>query len=109
MLVGLFQRKRELALLSSVGMSNNTRNRMLMTESVLTVFWAIVIVVPYSFLVVKIISKFMKWIGMPVDVKLYPNSVMLTILITVIGIILATIPIFIKSRKISIIDEMRYE
>lgn len=109
MLVGFLQRKKELALLSSIGMSKGKKSAMLFLESVITVWWSVILIVPYSFLMVKVISKFMKWTGMPVTVALDMNHEIVTVMITLASVLIATVPVFMKSRKISIIGELRQE
>ncbi len=109
MLVGLIQRKKELALLSSIGMSSASRNIMLITESVITVLGATLLIVPYSYIIAMVVTKFMDWAGLAVKVTLNPENVLLTVAITFVSVLLTSIPVLIKSRKISTIDELRYE
>lgn len=108
-IIGFLQRKRELAVLSSVGMSTGNRAKMLLSESLLSVIWAIIIAVPYSFLGLKLLSNTLIQIGMPLDVQLDINAVPVYFIAAVIVILLATIPILFKSRKLSIIEELKYE
>lgn len=108
-IIGFLQRKRELAVLSSVGMPQGSRSLMLLIESVLSVVWAMAIAVPYSYLGLSLISRFIKVIGMPLEIVLDLKSVPGYFCISLALILLATIPVLFKSRKLSIIQELKYE
>ncbi|MGL5354613.1 MAG: FtsX-like permease family protein, partial [Clostridium sp.] len=108
-IIGFLQRKRELAILSSVGMSKGNRNLMLVTESVLSVFWSIIISIPYSYLGLALLNKALITIDMPLNIKLDINAVPIYFVASLILILLATLPIIIKSKKLSIIEELKYE
>lgn len=109
MLVGLFQRKKELALLVSVGMNKAKKNRMLICESVITFFWSALMIVPYSWLLISLVRKFMEWTGLAISVNLDIKDMFITIGISFASIILVSLPILVKSSKISIMNELRYE
>lgn len=109
MLVGLFQRKKELALLYSVGMNKAKKNKMLFEESFISFIFSIMIIVPYSFLLVSLANKFMNWTGLAVDVKLNVVEMFISIGIAFVSVLFASIPVVVKSSKISVMDELRYE
>ena len=108
-IIGFLQRKRELAVLSSVGMSRKNRGRMLLIESILSAVWSIVIAIPYSYLGLSLLSKFLKVVNMPLEIKLDISSIPVYFVATLIVIIVATLPVLFKSRKLSIIEELKYE
>ncbi|GKX68881.1 ABC transporter permease [Inconstantimicrobium mannanitabidum] len=108
-IIGFLQRKRELAVLSSVGMPQGNRSLMLLIESVLSVVWAMAIAVPYSYLGLSLISRCLKVISMPLEIVLDLKSVPGYFCISLALILLATIPVLFKSRKLSIIQELKYE
>ena len=108
-IIGFIQRKKEIAVLSSVGMTDASRNFMLVIESVLTVIWATVIVVPYSYLGLALLSKLMISIGIPLEVSLDLKAIPIYFIASVIIILLATIPIIVKNKKLSIVQELKYE
>jgi len=108
-IIGFLQRKRELAVLSSVGMSDSARNGMLLTESVLSVIWAVIIAVPYSYLGLSLLTKTMTAMEMPMIVSLDVKAVPIYA-VSALGLILvASLPILLKSKKLSIINELKYE
>jgi putative ABC transport system permease protein len=108
-IIGFLQRKRDLAVLSSVGMAKKNRGFMLLVESVLSVVWSLIIAIPYSYLGLSLISKFLKVINMPLEIKLDLGYIPMYFIASLIVILLATIPVLFKSRKLSIITELKYE
>lgn len=108
-IIGFLQRKRELAVLSSVGMSDGARNGMLLTESVLSVIWSVAIAVPYSYLGLSLLTKTMTAIKMPMNIVLDTKAVPIYAVAALILILVASLPILLKSRKLSIINELKYE
>ena len=107
--IGFLQRKRELAVLSSVGMSNGNRNKMILFESIITVFWAAVFSIPGSMLVTKLITKFLELLDLKFEVSMNFAVVPYYIIVAMVIIIIATIPVLFKSKKLSIINELKYE
>lgn len=107
--IGFLQRKRELAVLSSVGMSDGARNRMLLTESILSVIWSVVIALPYSYLGLSLLTKTMTAIEMPMAIALDIKAVPIYGVAALVLIILASLPILLKGKKLSIINELKYE
>ena len=107
--ISYLQRKGELAVLSSVGMSDGARNGMLLTESVLSVIWAVVIAIPYSYLGLSLLTKTMTAMEMPMNVVLDSKAIPLYAAAALVLIILASLPILLKGKKLSIINELKYE
>jgi len=108
-IIGFLQRKRELAVLSSVGMSDGARNGMLLTESVLSVIWSVIIAIPYSYLGLSLLTKTMTAMQMPMTVVLDIKAVPIYAIASLGLIVLASLPILLKSKKLSIINELKYE
>ena len=107
--IGFLQRKRELAVLSSVGMSDAARNGMLLWESLLSVIWSVLIAIPYSYLGLSLLTKTMTAIEMPMNIVLDLKAVPLYAVAALVLIILGSLPILLKSNKLSIINELKYE
>lgn len=107
--ISFIQRKKDLAVLSSVGMSNFQRAKMLIIESVLAVLWATIIIIPFSYLVISILSKITKLIGFDMDVYFNINFMPITFVVSLVLVLIATIPVLFKSKKLSIIEELKYE
>lgn len=107
--ISFIQRKKDLAVLSSVGMSKFQRAKMLIIESILTVLWSIIIVIPFSYLVISIVTKITKLIGFDMEVYFNLSFMPITFGVSLLLVLFATIPILFKSKKLSIIEELKYE
>ena len=108
-IIGFLQRKRELAVLTSIGMSNGRRNLMLVFESILSVMWSFVITMPLCILIMKLVSRFSNVIKLPLEAKMDFSIVPQYLIGTLIIILIATLPVIFKNRKLSIISELKYE
>ncbi|MCB2293679.1 ABC transporter permease [Clostridium algoriphilum] len=107
--IGFLQRKGELAILNSVGMSDGARNGMLLWESVFSVVWSVVIAVPYSYLGLSLLTKTMTAMEMPMRIVLDIKSVPMYAVAALVLIVLGSLPIMLRSNKLSIINELKYE
>jgi len=107
--IGFLQRKGELAVLSSVGMSDGARNGMLLTESILSVFWSVIIAIPYSYLGLSLLTKTMTSMQNPMHIVLDIKAVPIYAVAALVLTILASLPILIKGKKLSILNELKYE
>ncbi|WP_455716473.1 ABC transporter permease, partial [Anaerosporobacter sp.] len=107
--ISFLQRKTEFAVLSSVGMENSLRKRVLLLESVACVTWGMVIAILYSLLGIPLLSKIMTLIGLPFEITLSIGALPTIYIVTVVVVLLATIPTLFKSKKLSIIQELKYE
>lgn len=107
--ISFLQRKTEFAVLSSVGMENSLRKRVLLLESFACVTWGMVIAILYSLFGIPLLSKIMILIGLPFEITLSIGSLPTIYIVTVLIVLLATIPTIFKSKKLSIIQELKYE
>lgn len=108
-LLSFIQRKRELAVLSSIGMAKKNRNIMILEESILSVIWAFIISLPLEIIIMKHVTKITSLIGLPFEVSVNYSNLGMDMIVTLIIILLATIPALLKNRKLSIISELKYE
>ncbi len=103
------QRSREFAVLASVGMTGGARRRLILAESILCVVISLLITLPYSMLMVGVFSTLMYYVGMEFDVVFSWGEVpMYAIAITVI-VLIASLSTMRKSRKLSVVAELKYE
>ncbi|HEX3022222.1 MAG TPA: FtsX-like permease family protein [Lachnospiraceae bacterium] len=107
--ISFLQRKSEFAVLSSVGMENRGRNRILLFESIASVTWAMLITVLYCILGMNMLSSLMEALGIAMDITLSYSSLPMIYLVSLAIVLIATIPVYFKSRKLSIIQELKYE
>lgn len=108
--ISFIQRKSEFAILSSVGMTDAGRRRILIFESVASVIWAMIITTLYCIFGLKLITIASQAIGfgdleMILDYSALPGVLVAALVV----VVLATLPACFRSRKLSIIQEIKYE
>lgn len=107
--ISFLQRKSEFAILSSVGMENSGRLKILFFESIASVTWAMLITTVYSIFGLKLLSILAKSIGFDFVIALDFKSLPMIFVTSLIIVLIATVPVCFKSRKLSIIQEIKYE
>ncbi|WP_167958373.1 ABC transporter permease [Anaerosporobacter faecicola] len=107
--ISFIQRKTEFAVLSSVGMENSLRRRILLIESFTCVTWGMLIAIAYSTIGIPLLGKIMETIGYSFDISLAYSSLPIVYLVSLVVVLMATIPTIFKSRKLSIVQELKYE
>ncbi|MDR5658499.1 FtsX-like permease family protein [Serpentinicella sp. ANB-PHB4] len=109
MIISFIQRKKELAILSSIGMTTKQRAYMIMSESFICVIWAIAILIPYCYLAVSLVSKFTRLIGLPMEIQFELSSMIYFFVASIIIFFVATLPVIFRNKKLSVIEEIKYE
>ena len=108
-IISFIQRKKDLAILSSLGMTQGQRSRMIYIESAVTVLWAIFFITPYGYLMARLITALTTMIGLPIPIEFHIAGMIPFFIAAFLLFILATLPVVMKSRKLSIIREIQYE
>ena len=108
-IISFIQRKKDLAILSSLGMTKRQRSRMIFMESGVTVLWAILFISPYGYLMARLITAVTTMIGLPIPIEFNFSGMVPFFLAAFLLFILATLPVVMKSRKLSVIREIQYE
>ena len=101
--------KKNLALLHSLGLSKRQKNRLLLYQGLLTIFWSMVFMVPLAYVTINLVTNVIKAIGFDMTVVLDLTIIPKLTLGLVILIVLSILPSIFKGRKFSIINEMKYE
>ncbi len=104
-----FQRKRELAVMASVGMDKRKRMGLVLSESLLSVVLSIAIAIPFTILLAAAMTAFCSFIGLPMNVAFSWAEVPLYAGVITVIIFIATLSTMLKSRKLSVIQELKYE
>ena len=103
------QRKREMAVMASVGMNQQKRKTLILSESMVSVLLSILISIPFTVLLSDIMTSFCYYIGIAMDIAFDWTSV-LTYSPIIAGIIfIASLSTMSKSKKLSIVQELKYE
>ena len=103
------QRKREMAVMASVGMNKGRRKRLILSESMTCVVFSILITIPFSILLSDLMTGFCKYVGMPMDVLFDWGSILTYAPIIAVIIFIASLSTMRKSRKLNIVQELKYE
>ena len=108
-IISFIQRKKDLAILSSIGMTSGQRSRMILMESAVTVLWAILFITPYGYVMARLITAVTSMIGLPIPVEFSPVTMIPFYIAALILFIVATLPAVMKNRTLSIIREIQFE
>ena len=103
------QRSREFAVLASVGMTGSARKRLILVESLLCVIISLLITLPYSMLMVGVFSTLMYYVGMEFDVVFSWGEVPMYAIAIAVIVLIASLSTMRKSRKLSVVAELKYE
>ena len=103
------QRKRELAVMASVGMNKGGRRHLILAESLISVALSILIAAPFAFLLADMLTGFCYFIGIAMDVAFDWSTVPLYAAVITGVIFIASLSTMMKSRKLSIVQELKYE
>lgn len=109
MLISFIQRKKDFAVFLLVGMTSGKNKMLIVAEALLSAFWAFLFMFPYSFIVLRLLSKFISFLGIPMDIKLATSTIPEIIFLIVAGIFIALIPTIVRARKLSVISEIKAE
>ena len=103
------QRRKEFAVMASVGMNAGKRKRLILTESMLCVAIAVAIAIPFSLLVNRLVTGMLYYMGVPFDILFDWKSTPVYLAAFVIIVFVASLSTMRKSRKLSVVTELKYE
>ena len=103
------QRRKEFAVMTSVGMNKSKRKGLVLTESITSVFWSLAIAVPFSVMVNGIMEKLLKFVDIPMDVSFDWKSLPVYSAVALVIVIIATLSTVRKSKKLNVVAELKYE
>lgn len=107
--ISFIQRRRSLAVVNSLGMTRTQSLNMLLVESIVSIFWATFIVTLYGGLGLSLISKIVNLIGVPLNIGFNIKFIPIIFIASLCIVLLATVPVLIKNKNISIVQELKYE
>lgn len=107
--ISFIQRKKEIAVLSSIGMEPGQRNNMLLGEAFFCACWSALFSIGYLFIGARLCSKITRLIGLGLDVKVNLNNIWIYIAAIILTGTLASVFVLFKNKKLTIINEIRYE
>ena len=103
------QRRKEFAVMTSVGMNKSKRRGLVLTESITSVIWSIAIAVPFTVVVNGIMEKLFVSIDLPMPVAFDWKSLPVYALVAFAVVLIATLSTVRKSKKLNVVAELKYE
>ncbi|WP_172674754.1 ABC transporter permease [Cellulosilyticum ruminicola] len=107
--ISFIQRKKSMVVLSSLGMTMQQRNKMLLIESIFTVIWPMMFILLYAKLALLLLSRFMWIAGFEMDIRLNEGILPQMAVVSGIVVAIATIPVLIRNRRFKIVEELKFE
>ena len=107
--VSFIQRKKELAVLSSLGMTSTGNCIMLLIEGIFSAIFAIGLGGIISYFAVALSNNLVKLIHLPIPIEYDFKSFSMISIGIIIIMILSSCPALFKSSKLSVVTEFKYE
>lgn len=107
--ISFIQRKREIAILGSIGMIPKQRFFMLFGEAFLSACWSAFFTIIYLYIGANLCSKITRLIGLGLDAKVKQGQIGIYVALIVLTGSLASVFVLIRNKKLTIINEIRYE
>ncbi len=107
--ISFAQRRKEFAVMASVGMNASMRRRMILCESITGVVWSAVASIPYTMLLCILSQKLLAGVDMKMDIffdwKAYP----VYLVVVAFVIFLASAGSMKKIGRLRVVEELKYE
>ncbi|NLT10335.1 MAG: ABC transporter permease [Ruminococcus sp.] len=103
------QRRKEFAVMSSVGLNAKKRKGLVFTENMFCVIMSIIISVPFTIVLCRIFTKILTFLDMPFDMTFDWSSLPQYSIVLFVVIFIASLSTMKKSKKINVVQELKYE
>lgn len=107
--ISFAQRKKEFAVMASVGMDIPNRRRMILTESITGVVWSAIASIPYTILLCILSQKLLTSSGMGFDINFAWAKFPVYIAVVAFVIFLASIGSMKSIGRLKVVEELKYE
>lgn len=107
--ISFAQRRKEFAVMASVGMNAPQRRRMILCESITGVIWSAAASIPYTMLLCILSQKLLSGVGMKMDIFFDWGSYPTYIAVVAFVIFLASVGSMKKIGKLKVVEELKYE
>ena len=104
-----FQRKRDMAVLASVGMNKSGRMGLILAESLASVAFSILLSIPFTILLSDLMTGFASFIGLPMNIVFSWAELPFYAMVITGIILIASVSTMLKSRRLSVVQELKYE
>ena len=109
MFISYLQRKRDFAVLESLGTHKGQRNRILLGESLFCVVFAMLVVMLYGTFHARLVGQVASFILLPMDIRFSFMEMLPFLLASIVIYTFATLPLLSKTKKLNVIEEMKME
>jgi len=109
MAVSFIQRKRDLSVLNSIGMTSTGNISMLLIEGIFSAVFEIGLGGLISYFAVEISNNLVKFIELPIPIEYDFKSFLMISIGIIIIMILSSCPALFKISKLSVVTELKYE
>jgi putative ABC transport system permease protein len=103
------QRRKEFAVMSSIGMNANKCKRLVFVENMYCVIISIALSIPFTILINKLIAKVMITMNLPLPLTFDWSSVPMYSAILAVVIFIASLSTMKNSKRINVVKELKYE
>lgn len=107
--ISFIQRKREIAVLSSVGLTKNGRGYMILLESVFQALIGVIISLVAAFGINVCLTDIFKFLTMDLQIAYPYKSITVIIAATIILMLITSLSSIFRSKKLQIVQELKYE
>lgn len=103
------QRRKEFAVMTSIGMNKNMRRNLILSENIICAIWSLIVAIPFAALFNIGIESLLKSMDTPMPVYFDYMAIPVYGGIVVAIVIVSSLSALKKSRNISVITELKYE
>ncbi|MCR5628687.1 FtsX-like permease family protein [Eubacterium sp.] len=103
------QRRKEFAVMTSVGMNKSKRRNLILAENMMCAVWSVIVAIPIAFAFNIGIESLLKSMDTPMPVNFDLKAVLVYGLVVIGIVIVASLSALKKSKNISVIAELKYE
>lgn len=103
------QRRKEFAVMTSVGMNRTKRKNLVLTESMTGVVWSVITAIPFTVLSNGLMAKLLKNADLPMEIDFAWSMVPVYALVTAAAVLIASLSTMKKSKKLNVVAELKYE
>ncbi|MBQ6674569.1 MAG: ABC transporter permease [Ruminococcus sp.] len=108
--ISFAQRRKEFAVMASVGMNASQRRRMILSESITGVVWSAVASIPYTMLLCVLAQKLLEQVGMGgMDITFSWKQYPVYLAVVAFVIFLASIGSMRSIGRLKVVEELKYE
>ena len=107
--ISFHQRRKEFAVMSSAGMTKKRRRNMILLESMFSVIISVIITTPFMLLLTDLFTGCTYFLGIPMVTTLSWEILPKFSLAVAAIVFVASLSTMVKSRRLSIVQELKYE